>query len=159
MRSIIVYCLLPKFHFLCVIRFFPTEIYGFNIFETALGRKLKFCIHIGPHLKLCTFYFLNLKSNMAVRRHFEHFIKVFLEFGSFPPMVGSWNLHNFSALFIAVHITFIFWNKIFNMAAKRHFLHFCHVFLLFGAFKGFLSKCLSWFYVYWFLKLLIQQKC
>ena len=96
---------------------------------------------------------------MAVRRHFVHFIKVFLKFGSFTPMVGSWNLHTFRALFIAVHIHFYFWNKIFNMAAKRHFLHFCHVFLLFGAFKAILSKCLSWFYVYWFLKLLIQQKC
>ena len=45
------------------------------------------------------------------------------------------------------------------MAAKRHFWHFCHVFLLFGTFKEIFSKCLSWFYVYWFLKLLIQQKC
>ena len=96
---------------------------------------------------------------MAVRRHFVHFIKVFLKFGSFTPMVWSWNLHTFRALFIAVHIHFYFWNKIFNMAAKRHFLHFCHVFLLFGAFKAISSKYLSWFYVYWFLKLLIQQKC
>ena len=45
---------------------------------------------------------------MAVRRHFVHFIKVFLKFGSFIPMLGSWNVHTFRALFIAVHITFIF---------------------------------------------------
>ena len=96
---------------------------------------------------------------MAVRRHFVHFIKVFLKFGSFTPMVWSWNLHTFRALFIAVHIHFYFWNKIFNMAAKRHYLHFCIVFLLFGAFRAISSKYLSWFYVYWFLKFLIQQKC
>ena len=54
---------------------------------------------------------------------------------------------------------FYFWNKIFNMAAKRHFLHFCHVFLLFGGFKAILSRYLSWFYVFWFLKLLIQENC
>ena len=96
---------------------------------------------------------------MAARRHFVHFIKVFLKFGSFTSIVWSWNLHTFRALFIAVHIHFYFLNKIFNMAAKRHFLHFCHVFLLFGAFKAILSKYLSWFYVYWFLKLPIQQKC
>ena len=94
---------------------------------------------------------------MAVRRHFVHFIKVFLKFGSFTPMIWSWNFHTFRALFIVVHIHFYFWNKIFNMAAKRHFLHFCHVFLLFCAFKAISSKYLSWFYVYWFLKLLIQK--
>ena len=44
---------------------------------------------------------------MVVRRHFVHFIKVFLKFGSFTPMVWSWNFHTFRALFIAVHITFI----------------------------------------------------
>ena len=95
---------------------------------------------------------------MAVRRHFVHFIKAFLKFGLFTPMVGSWNLHTFRAIFIAVHITFIFEKK-FNMAASRQFLHFWHVFLLFSAFKAILSKFSSWFYVNWFLKLLIQQKC
>ena len=96
---------------------------------------------------------------MAVRRHFVHFIKVFLKFGSFTPMVWNWNLHTFRALFIAMHLHFYFWNKILNMAAKRHFLQFCHLFLLFGAFKAILSKCLSRFFAYWFLELLIQQKC
>ena len=45
------------------------------------------------------------------------------------------------------------------MAANRNFLHYSHVFLVFGAFKAISSKYLSWLYVYWFLKLLIQQKC
>ena len=99
---------------------------------------------------------------MAVRRHFVHFIKAFLKFGSFTPMVGSWNLHTFRALFIAVHITFIFEMKYSIWPPNTFsfsFLHSCHVFLLFGAFKAILSKCLAWSYVYWFLRLLIQQKC
>ena len=45
-----------------------------------LGREAKrYCVH---HI-----YVLNLKSNMAVRCHFVHFIKVFLKFGSFTSMV------------------------------------------------------------------------
>ena len=96
---------------------------------------------------------------MAVRRHFVHFIKVFLKFGSFIPMVGSWNVHTFRALFIAVHITFIFEIKYSIWPPHAIFCTFAMVFLLFGAFKAILWKCLSWFYVYWFLKLLIQQKC
>ena len=94
---------------------------------------------------------------MAVRRHFVHFIKVFLKFGSFTPMVWSWNFHTFRALFIAVHITFIFEIKYSIWPPNAIFCTFFHVFLLFGAFKAILSMYLSWLYVYWFLKLLIQQ--
>ena len=95
---------------------------------------------------------------MAVRRHFVHFIKVFLKFGSFTPMVWSWNFHTFRALFIAVHITFIFEIK-YSIWSPNAIFALLPCFLFFGTFKAILSRYLSWFYVYWFLKLLIQQKC
>ena len=96
---------------------------------------------------------------MAVRRHFVHFIKVFLKFGSFTPMVWSWNFHTFRLLFIAMHITFIFEIKYSIWPPNAIFCTFAMFFFFSAHLKQFYQGICHGFISINFLELLIQQKC
>ena len=79
-------------------------------------------------------------QNLTWPSNFVHCIKVFfLNFAHLHQWYEA-EMHTFRALFIAVHITFIFEIK-YSIWPPNAFLPFCHVFLLFGAFKATLSKC------------------